>query len=258
MECRLCCAAPRPMFASHGTLHWSLHSSVTPSILGAVPFSHLLRWYRQFSGSRTSGLRVRRQCSALLSWVGCHERAQPALRADRREASLLGTPSAAPPGGLSSFTLGLRMRALAVLVAFASFWSPAESKSSDWSTPEAAFREHQDAWKSRDIPRFLRTISFRRDAEEQLAKEKKVRVSKLLEADVLGRATLLESELRHRLQSRGFRPDELSSCAIVTKWQDSDDQVRFPLRCDGPGGGDSFWPIRLVLSANGWRVVSAP
>ena len=32
--------------------------------------------------------------------------AQPALRADRREAVLLGTPSATPPGGLSSFTLG--------------------------------------------------------------------------------------------------------------------------------------------------------
>ena len=125
----------------------------------------------------------------------------------------------------------------------------------DFSTPEAAFREHQQAFVSRDVQRFLATIEFRQEAIEELQRTSKER-SAPPEAAIAELAAMREAALRGHLESRGFMPATLDACEVITKWQDSDNLVRFPVNCRVPNGSTTF-SVRLMRFPQGWRVVRA-
>jgi hypothetical protein len=122
-----------------------------------------------------------------------------------------------------------------------------------WSaTPEAAFAEYQQASRARDIPRFLASIEFRQEAIEQLRQDS-VQANPP-ESSVAERAASREAKLRSHLESQGFKPATIDTCEIVNKWQDTPDQVRFPVVCSGPNGSLSF-AVRVMRFPHGWRVV---
>ena len=123
----------------------------------------------------------------------------------------------------------------------------------DFSTPQLAFQEHQSAWKHRNIDQFVSTISFTQEAIEILhAKAPTDAAPDELAVRTLAAAR--ETELRHRLETDGFRPDDLSTCKIVNTWIVSDTETRLPLACT-LDGAYLFRAIRLVRLPQGWRVV---
>jgi len=123
----------------------------------------------------------------------------------------------------------------------------------DFSTPEAAFREHQAAWAAKNIERFLATISFRQEALEHLRRTSPQDAER--EQAVRELAMKGEADLRTQLQTKGFVATDLATCEVVTRWQDSADQVRLPLICAGPRRGTVSFPIRLMRLPEGWRIV---
>ena len=145
------------------------------------------------------------------------------------------------------------MHALRVFVVPFTVAVTMSASAQDFSTPEAAFREHQQAFASRDVQRFLATIEFRQEAIEQLQRASKAN-STPSEAAIAEVAATREAELRGHLENRGFRPATLDACEVIAKWQDSDNQVRFPLTCKVPNGSNTF-PVRLMRFPHGWRVV---
>jgi hypothetical protein len=127
------------------------------------------------------------------------------------------------------------------------------ARAQDYSSPEAAFREHQAAWANKSIDRFLATISFQHEALEELMRASPQGTAPDASA-VRDLAAKREADLHTLLQARGFIATDLAKCKIVTKWQDSNDQVRFPLSCAAPNGSLAF-TIRLVRVPEGWRIV---
>ena len=121
-----------------------------------------------------------------------------------------------------------------------------------FGTPEAAFAEHRQASRSRDIQRFLATIEFRQEALELLHRE--TGAAGPSDSAVAERAAAREAELKLRLETKGFAPATIDACEIVNKWEDSPDQVRFPVVCNSPSGSASF-AVRVMRFAHGWRVV---
>jgi hypothetical protein len=122
----------------------------------------------------------------------------------------------------------------------------------DFSTPEAAFREHQSAWARKNVDEYVATIAFREEVIESL---KSATNSRLPDEEALQKLALeRENQLRVYLKTRGWIPDTLTGCKIITKWQVTEDVIRFPLACDAPNGSLAY-AIRLVRLAQGWRVV---
>jgi hypothetical protein len=130
---------------------------------------------------------------------------------------------------------------------------PEITAAADFSTPAAAFHEHQSAWAQRNIKCFLTTISFKQEAIELLqAKLPKDAVPD--ESAVRHLAVERENELRERLERNGFKPDYLATCKVIATWHVSDTVVRLPLSCSS-GNGSLTFAVRLLRVADGWRVV---
>jgi len=123
----------------------------------------------------------------------------------------------------------------------------------DFTTPEAAFREHQAAWARRNIDDFLSTISFQQEAVETL--QKRSPNASVLQGDINALASEREAQLREMLRTRGFKPDYLPTCKILNKWPLSGSTVRIAVGCEK---GAMAYSMRLVRSVDGWRVVRGP
>jgi hypothetical protein len=100
----------------------------------------------------------------------------------------------------------------------------------------------------KDIPAFLASINFRQEATETLRREG----APITDAHVQELAQKKESELRQHLEKRGFIA--YGKCEAVTKFQDSDIQVRIVRLCKDVTGG-TFIPVRLMRFTDGWLVV---
>jgi hypothetical protein len=120
-------------------------------------------------------------------------------------------------------------------------------------TPEDALSEHVAAYKARDVERFLSSVDFVREAEEQLLKVAGTEQPPT-EVQIQGKADALVKELREHFAKFGFRAATLDNCKTVTKFQDSDSQVRIILSCSDSRGSTTF-PVRVLRFKQGWRIV---
>ena len=143
--------------------------------------------------------------------------------------------------------LGPTMTAVAVLIL--SFSAMAQH----YQTPEAALAEYVEAYKARDVDRFLAAIDLHQEAIEQLRKGAD-KINEPSEAQVQERASALANELRTHFAKFGFRAATLDNCKTVTKFHDTESQVRIILSCSDSRGSTTF-PVRVLRFAQGWRVV---
>ena len=143
----------------------------------------------------------------------------------------------------------LRAAAAAVSIAFVSHAAMAQVH----ETPEAALAEYVAAYKARDVERFIASIDFMQEAKEQLSRAKSPS-GEPTEVQVQEKADLLVNELRAHFAKFGFRAGSLDNCRTVTKFQDSETQVRIVLSCSDSHGATTF-PVRVLQLQPGWRVV---
>jgi hypothetical protein len=122
-----------------------------------------------------------------------------------------------------------------------------------YETPEAALEAYIDAYKARDVDRFIAAIDVLHEARENL-RRRLGSTAEPLAADVQQRASAIEMELREHFAKFGFKAGSLDNCKTVTKFQDTESQVRIVLSCSDPRGSTVF-PVRVLRFAQGWRVV---
>jgi hypothetical protein len=120
-------------------------------------------------------------------------------------------------------------------------------------TPEEALAEHVAAYKARDVERFISSLDFNYEAEEQLRKVAG-KTHQPAEDQIHERANVLVAELRDHFAKFGFRAATLDNCSTVTKFQDSESQVRIILSCRDSRGSTTF-PVRVLRFKQGWRIV---
>ena len=120
-----------------------------------------------------------------------------------------------------------------------------------FTTPESALSEYVDAYKARDIERFLAATDFSREAMRQLHAIHGA--ASPSENEISEKSADLKNELREHLSQTRFRPAQFDNCTQVTKFQDSDSEVRIILDCSAPLGSIAL-PVRIVRFDQGWRV----
>lgn len=145
----------------------------------------------------------------------------------------------------------MRLRATITAVSFVALSFSAMAQ--HYETPEAALAEYVEAYKARDVDRFLAAIDFNQEAIEQLSKGAD-KANEASEVQVQERASALATELRAHFSKFGFKAATLDNCKTVTKFQDTESQVRIILSCSDARGSTTF-PIRVLRSTQGWRVV---
>ncbi len=122
-----------------------------------------------------------------------------------------------------------------------------------YESPETALSEYVAAYKARDVERFISSIDFDYEAEEQLRRAGG-KQQEPTESQVHEKATSLAKELREHFAKFGFRAATLDNCKSVATFQDSESQVRIILSCSDSHGASTF-PVRVVRFKQGWRVV---
>ena len=120
-------------------------------------------------------------------------------------------------------------------------------------TPEAALAEHVAAYKARDVDRFISSINLRYEASMQLRKSFGG-TREPTDAQVADAANALAAELRNHFAKFAFKAGTFDNCQSVTKFLDSESQVRILLSCSDSNGSTTF-PVRIVHTGNGWHVV---
>lgn len=143
----------------------------------------------------------------------------------------------------------IRVAATAVALLVPSFSTMAQY----YKTPEAALHEYVEAYKARDVNRFLAAIDFDQEAIEHLTKGAG-KTSEPSGTQVQEKATALASELRAHFAKFGFKAATLDNCKTITKFQDTETQVRIVLSCSDSRGSTTF-PVRVLHFPQGWRVV---
>jgi hypothetical protein len=143
------------------------------------------------------------------------------------------------------------MKLVAAITVAASVALSPSAMAQQYETPEDALAEYVAAYKARDVDRYLAAIDFNREAIEQLSRGKTERPS---EAQVQEKSSALAGELRAHFAKFGFKAATLDNCQTVTKFKDTETQVRIVLSCSDPRGSTTF-PVRLLRLAQGWRVV---
>ena len=125
---------------------------------------------------------------------------------------------------------------------------PAEHYS---ETPEAALAEYIDAYKARDIERFLAATDFSREATKAiLASDDAARPT---DAEIQEKSDAIRSDLQKHFVKFGFNSGEFDNCTQVTKFQDAETQVRILLDCKTSLGSMAH-PVRITRFQKGWRV----
>ena len=122
-----------------------------------------------------------------------------------------------------------------------------------YADPDAALSEYIEAYKSRDVSRFIAAIDFAYEAKEKLGK-RAGQSQEVTESEVQTIADELQNELRAHFVKFGFKAATLDNCKAVTRFKDSDALVRIVLSCSD-SRGSSVFPVRVVQFQNGWRVV---
>ena len=145
----------------------------------------------------------------------------------------------------------MRLRVIATAIASLALSLPAMSQ--HYESPEDALSEYMTAYKARDVPRFLASIDFKQEAKEQLSKGARLK-QEPSEVEVLAAAAELETTLKEHFAKFGFKAQTLDNCKIVTKFQDTETQVRIVLSCSDSRGSTTF-PVRVLRFLEGWRVV---
>jgi hypothetical protein len=120
-------------------------------------------------------------------------------------------------------------------------------------TPEAALAEHIAAYKARDIDRFISSINLHYEAAEQLRRSLGG-TREPTEDQVAKAAKALATELHNHFAKFAFKAGTFDNCRSVTKFQDTDSQVRIVLSCSDSRGSTTF-PVRVVRISQGWHVV---
>jgi len=145
--------------------------------------------------------------------------------------------------------MGLR----AAITAVVTFIVPITAMAQHYETPEAALSEHVAAYKARDIERFISSIDFSYEARERLSKVAG-KPQEPTEAQIQDKARSLADELREHFAKFGFRAETLDNCKTITKFQDTESQVRIIVSCSDTRGATTF-PIRVQRVKDGWRIV---
>ena len=145
------------------------------------------------------------------------------------------------------------MRLVAVITVAASAALSSSAMAQQYETPEDALAEYVAAYKARDVERYLAAIDFNREAMEQLSRGTS-KAEQPSEAQVQDKASALAGELRAHFAKFGFRAATLDNCQTVTKFKDTETQVRIVLSCSDSRRSTTF-PVRLLRLAQGWRVV---
>ena len=143
------------------------------------------------------------------------------------------------------------MKFVAAITVASSVTLTTSAMAQHYETPEDALAEYVAAYKARDVDRYLAAIDFNREAIEQLSRGKTEQPS---EAQVQEKSSALASELRAHFAKFGFKAATLDNCQTVTKFKDTETQVRIVLSCSDSRGSTTF-PVRLLRLAQGWRVV---
>lgn len=143
------------------------------------------------------------------------------------------------------------MKFVAAITVAASVALSPSAMATQYETPEDALAEYVAAYRARDVDRYLAAIDFNREAVEQLSRGKTEQPS---EAQVQEKSSALASELRAHFAKFGFKAATLDNCQTVTKFKDTETQVRIVLSCSDSRGSTTF-PVRLLRLAQGWRVV---
>ena len=120
-----------------------------------------------------------------------------------------------------------------------------------FTTPESALSEYVDAYKARDIERFLAATDFSREAMRQLQAIRGA--ASPSDTEISERSADLKNELREHLSQTRFKSAQFDNCTQVTRFQDSESQVRIILDCKAPLGSIAL-PVRIVRFDQGWRV----
>lgn len=150
-------------------------------------------------------------------------------------------------------SLGIRVTFRVAVAAVSMTVASTAAIAQSHETPEAALAEYIAAYKARDVDRFIASIDFMQEAKEQLSRAKNPSGAPT-EVQVQEKADLLVNELRAHFAKFGFRAGSLDNCRMVTKFQDSETQVRIVLSCSDSRGATTF-PVRVLQLQPGWRVV---
>ena len=139
---------------------------------------------------------------------------------------------------------------LAVFLAIANFL-PMRVPDHFSKTPEAALAEYINAFKARDVERFLAATDFTNEAIREI-QSGAPRAQPTVE-EIQEKSDSIRSDLREHFSKFGFKPATFDDCTQVTKFQDSATQVRILLNCKAPLGSLAL-PVRIALFESGWRV----
>jgi hypothetical protein len=145
------------------------------------------------------------------------------------------------------------MNCRGILISFAIVSTQMTAMAQHHESPEAALSEYVSAYKARDVERFIAAIDFDHAAEEQLRRAARDELEPT-ESQIREKAAALSGELRDHLIQFGFRAATLDNCRSVTKFNDSETEVRIILSCRDSRGASAF-PVRILRFSQGWRVV---
>ena len=139
------------------------------------------------------------------------------------------------------------------IIAIAFLTQSLPSMAQHYESPEAALAEYIAAYKARDVARFLACIDFTHEAREKLSR-RPGQIQTVSDTEVQATADGLETELKEHFAKFGFKAESLDNCREVTKFQDTETQVRIILSCTDSRGSTTF-PVRVLRFAQGWRIV---
>jgi len=145
------------------------------------------------------------------------------------------------------------MNLRAVITAVATVTVSLTAMAQHYESPEAALSEYVAAYKARDVERFISSIDFNYEAEE-LLRRVAGKTQEPTEPQVQEKANALVNELREHFAKLGFRAATLDNCKSITKFQESESQVRIILSCSDSRGTTTF-PVRVHRFKHGWRIV---
>lgn len=125
--------------------------------------------------------------------------------------------------------------------------------SQSFDTPERALKEHEDAFRARDVERFLSSIDFRQEAVELLS-SRNTADSSPTDAEIIEVAASRKEVLRKSLQKFQFKDRMLDHCDTLQTVRESEVEVRFILSCRLKDGG-AFFSVRVMYDSTNWHVV---